>query len=170
MPDKHENLEQVLGNFLDGPELQNAIDDIGAGDRLLAQNPAPRPSARLLERINADVASALAHRRHRRRRMLSIGRSVAAAAAIVMVASMLFFSGHVIRERPGTHPGVAFAARGWWDDNAVEGMSSAVDDVFQTMLTIGSHESYTEQQIPDFIVSGSDEPEFIAISDPFWKG
>ncbi len=46
MPDKNDNLEQLLGGFFNEAETRQAADDIRLGEGLLSEYPAPLPNAR----------------------------------------------------------------------------------------------------------------------------
>ncbi len=170
MPNRNENLEIILCDFLPAAEAHEAAEVIASGERMLWENPAPAPSADLLADINAKVGAAL----HGGRRTAShwFGRVAAVCAAIVMATSILFlFSGDAPHEiAQPTLNAAALPAPGWWDDHVVEGMSAEIDRVLETMISISVEDCYIAGQKPEFDLAELEELELIAMSDDFWKG
>lgn len=165
MYDKNDNLEELLGGFLDKAEARAAAADIRRGDLLLSEYPAPQPDTRLLEEIKAKVGDSLAVAAAGRRQAKWIGRAVAVAAAVIVIASVLLLSPR------GQSPGTAVAGTdGLWDDAAITSLRAEIDAVLDTMISISADEYGFDEGAGDFAEAELDELEMVATNDDFWKG
>lgn len=165
MPDKNDNLEELLGGFFGDAETRAAAADIRRGDLLLNKYPAPRPDTGLLEEIKAKVGDSLAVAAARRRQAKWIGRAVAVAVAVIVAASVLLLS-------PSDQtPGTAVAGTdGLWDDAAITSLRAEIDAVLDTMISISADEYGFDEGAGDFAEAELEELEMVARNDDFWKG
>ncbi len=162
MTNKHDNLEELFGGFLDESEARQAAEDIRAGDSFLHDYPAVRPDARLLEEIKAKVGDSLGAAA--RRRVYWMGRAVAVAAAIIVIASVL-----LLRPSPGPSDVVA-PGKEFWNAGAIASLRAEIDAVVDTMISIGTDESGFDEGAGDFAEAELEELEMVAMNDDFWKG
>ena len=159
MPDKNDNLEQLLGGFLNETEARQAAADIRLGDGLLSEYPAPLPNARLLEEIKTKISRSLATGG---RRVYWVRRAFAVAAAVMVIASALLLW-------PG--PQQSFAGSGdMWDDAAITSLRAEIDAVLDTMIAIEADEYGFDEGAGDFAEVELEELEMVAMNDDFWKG
>jgi hypothetical protein len=167
-----ENLDELLARFMDAGQAKDAAEDIRAGDRVFAENPAPPPEPALIAKINTAISTTLQINRSiafRRR----IYKMTAVAAAFIIFASLSVR----IFEPPAIHQGgAAYAAiipAAVWegddiiaDDAELATISAAMDQIEGEMLAVqdgeGGFEGYDE--LLDL------ESELIDIESDFWKG
>ncbi|RKY06009.1 MAG: hypothetical protein DRP66_09660 [Planctomycetota bacterium] len=162
MPDKNDNLEQLLGGFLNEAEARRAAADIRLGEEILSEYPAPQPDARLLEEIKTKVSRSLGAAATARRRLYWVRRAVAAAAAVIIIASVLLL---------WPAPQQSFAGSGdVWDDAAIAGLRAEIDAVLDTMISIETDEYGFDEGADDFAEVELEELEMVATNDDFWKG
>jgi len=161
MPDKNDNLEQLLGGFMNEVEAHEAAADIHRGDELLSEYPAPLPNAHLLEEIKAEVSRSLAAGR---KRVYWVRRVVAVAAAVIIIASvmLLWHGGGTTPVYPGT--------AGLWDDTAITNLRAEMDAVLDTMISLEADEYGFDEGAGDFAEVELEELEMVATNDDFWKG
>ncbi len=160
MPDKNDNLEELLSGFVNEAEARQAAGDIRLGDELLNEYPARRPDARLLEEIKAEVSRSLATGR---KRVYWVRRAVAAAAVIVVASVLLLWPG-------GGTPPVYADTTGLWDDAAITSLRAEIDAVLDTMISIEADEYGFDEGAGDFAEAELEELEMVAMNDDFWKG
>ena len=161
MPDKNDNLEQLLGGFLNETEARQAAADIRLGEGLLSEYPARRPDARLLEEIKTKISNSLATGR---KRVSWIRQAVATAAAMIVIASVL-----LLWPGGGTTPVYADTAS-LWDDAAIADLRAEIDVVLDTMIAIEADEYGFDEGAGDFAEVELEELEMVATNDDFWKG
>ncbi len=161
MPDKNDNLEQLLGGFLNEAEAREAAADIRRGEGLLSDYPAPRPDGRLVKEIKAKVSRSLATGR---RRVHWAQRAVAVAAVIIAVSVLLLLTA----DQPRTI--IADPGPDWWDDARVAGIRAEIDEVLDSMISISVDEYGLDESEPDFTEVEMEELEMVAMNDDFWKG
>ena len=161
MPDKNDDLEQLLSGFLNEAETRQAAADIRLGDGLLSEYPAPQPDARLLEDIKAKVNRSLATGR---KRLYWVRQTVATAAAVIVIASVL-----LLWPGGGTTP-VYADTTGLWDDAAITALRAEMDAVLDTMISLESDEYGFEEGAGNFAEVELEELEMVATNDDFWKG
>jgi hypothetical protein len=162
----HENLVELLQQFLEEPAARAADEEIRAGERWLQAYPAPAPEARLLAALKAQMAgSAL-----RRQRTLRLVRTALAAAAVIAIAWIGLFG-----PRPAHQPRVSYAAiipAAVWESDDI-----AADDLDIVYFTAELRQIEAQMHALD---AGEDETgeggldeyenELIAIETEFWKG
>jgi hypothetical protein len=164
----HENLIELLRQFMEEPGAQEAQEDIQAGERWLDACPAPPPPSRVIAAIHRQMALS-ARRRHRIVRL--IHTSVAAAAAIVILALIGQLGPRPVRRPHALH--MAFIPTAIWES----------DDLTTDDLDLAYYSGEIRQieaqmhalEAGDSDVSGNDasdelEMELLAIQADFWKG
>ena len=167
-----ENLEEFLGRFMDAGDAKNAAEDIHAGDRVFAENPAPAPAPVLIAQIKAAVSTTLETNRAAAFRS-RIYRVLAVAAVFMIFASLAVR----IFEPPGRREaGTAYAAiipAAIWeghdimaDDAELATLSAAVEQLEGEMLAVQDGDAGIEAY--DELLEL--ESELIEIESDFWKG
>ncbi len=162
MPDKSDNLEQLLEGFLNEVEAREAAADIRLGEGLLSEYPARQPDARLVEEIKAEVSRSLETAATARRRVYWVRRAVAVAAAVIVVASVLLLW-------PAPQQSFAGSAD-LWDDAAITSLRAEIDAVLDTMISIEADGYGFDEGAGDFAEVELEELEMVAMNDDFWKG
>jgi hypothetical protein len=184
----NQDLEKLLSQFMDQPEVQQAADDIVAGDRLFERYPAPPVSQQALQRIRCDVA-----KRTRLQRLfggLSFAGSAAAAAVIVFALlqgprtnpvgnETIVASAH----KPVSNPAVAAPERprdlpppavGLWNRLASHELLHQIDreltDVADSIDAIKSESYKGFVNTLKIDLLELEELELLTASSDFWKG
>jgi len=161
-----ENLREVVGRFVPACDAEAFIEDIEKGSKILEQNPAPAPDARLTDSIKADLARSLG----RRKQILRAWRAaVSAAAAVIVVVSILavqvFHTAH--------EPPIAIMSAKIWESRDL-----SADDPQLALFTeqLDQIESeFVALQLGEGAANGTFdltevEEELLEISNSFWKG
>jgi len=167
-----ENLEELFGRFMEAPEAKNAAEDIRAGDRLFAENPAPPPDRAIITQIKTAVSAELETNRAAAFRS-RIYRVLAVAAVFIIFASLAVR----IFEPPAHHrPPLAYAAiipAAVWeghdmmnDDAELATLTAAMEQIEGEMLAVQDGDAGFE--VYDELLEL--ESELVEIESDFWKG
>ncbi len=167
-----ENLNELLGRFMDAGQAENAAEDIRAADIIFAKNHAPGPDQALVAKIKTLVSDTLEiHRSIAFRRRIYRVAAVAAAFIIVSALSVRIFQPPVHRQGPDAYAAIIPAAV--WegddivaDDAELATISAAIDQIQGEMLALQDGEDGLEayDELLDL------ESELIEIESDFWKG
>ncbi|MFA5424066.1 MAG: hypothetical protein WC374_09450 [Phycisphaerae bacterium] len=172
MNKNNENLKEILSGFYPEAEAAKVEQDILAGDKLLADNPTPKPDTELINRIKSRINVELAQRQ-RRRAFRYVRATVTAAAAVLIIGVTLFM---IQPEQPQEQPSVAamtsdipqqiWESEDLMNDDVTLAMLAAdidavEDEVFALRFDSGSGETINLDEV---------EIEFVDIGDDFWKG
>ena len=163
----HENLIELLQQFMDEPTARVAHEDIQAGERFLDAYPVLTPDARLLATIKKRMA-VTALRRHRIVRLVH-GTLAAAAAVIVLALIGLLGPGSANRSHVSY---VAIIPPAIWDS---DDMTADDLDLAYFSSEIGQIEAQIQALDAGESESGGGtldefEDELMAIQADFWKG
>jgi hypothetical protein len=161
----HEDLNSLLRRFLDPAQAREARQDIRSGERLLRAFPAPSPSRETLDRIKAEIRTAL-WRRHRVRRV--VRPSLAAAAVIAFAAVGLLERGPASRP-PASHANLLPAAV-WDSDNIAADdldlvyFTTEVRQIEAQVAALDAGETLGRGAVDEL------ETELAQIETEYWKG
>jgi len=164
----HENLSELLRQFMDESTARATQEDLKAVERMMAGCPAPTPSRGILSAIKTQmIVSAL----HRRRRIRIFRRAMAAAAALVMTILIAQHGRNPAGSSSTTFASILPAAV--WESNNL-----AADDPDLVYFT--SEIRQIEAQMRDLEAGDTDirgrktldelELELLAMETEFWKG
>ena len=167
-----ENLEELFGQFMEGSQAQEAARDVGMGERVFADNPAPAPDVDLVRHIKANIRTALEDRRaiSFRRRVYRVA-AVAAAFVIFAALSVRVYENRISQQKPVGYASIM--PRVIWEGNDIVAddadlatIAAAIDQIEGEMLTLdegeGSIDAYDELL--------ELESELVAMEGDFWKG
>jgi hypothetical protein len=168
-----ENLEQLLGRFLDAEQARKAADEIKQGDKLFALHPAPEPDKRLIASIKGRVAARLS--RSQAAGYKAKAYKIAAVAAAIIILSLVglqFFKQS--RPEPGIErTTVAESSHetwsGWDETDADVELADLTEEIDQIegnilALRLGEQDSVNGTVLVDI------ETEMVEIDNFFWKG
>jgi len=167
-----ENLEQLLGQFLDAQEAAQAKEDIEIGRRLLGGYAVPQPGAERIAKIKAEIEQALQERPEKVSNKLVI--QVAIAAAVIIIAAVVGVrqfagSGHS-GEKAGTDTGISAAV---WEDESISAddadllvLSAELEQIEDELgvLTSGENGSVRQTELSQL------EMQLVEVNSEFWKG
>ena len=165
-----DNFRELFERFMGAEEASRAAGDIGSGDELLREHPAPEPSDELLTSIEHRISRRLSGRRwyHLREKPY---RLAAVAAAIVVLVSFL-----ARMERGGKSNDVVFASvipAALWESSDIAAEDAELiaytAEIEQIEEQIDSLEAGEENGNGDNAISEL-EVELTNISGDFWKG
>jgi hypothetical protein len=164
-----ENLRHLFESFYDSDKAGQAAEDVFEGERILRENPAPRPSEGLKAQIKTRVGLTLM-----RSRKVSSYRFVyqmAAAAAVIIIVFAVTIKTTDNEQMPLQR--LSFIPAAVWDSNNI-----TRDDADLLVLTAKIDQAEQElagAQLTQYIFNGTDptdelEMELINIDTEFWKG
>jgi hypothetical protein len=166
-----ENLKAVFERFFDSADTGQVVEDVLRGERILRENPAPRPDEQLLTDIKAQMAAKL-HPRRRRSFFMSTAFRAAAVAAAVIIAATLTVVVVDIAHQPRADQIATITPSIWEssdiaeDDRELAMLTAEVEQINAELLAFEPHETNG---------NGSGalaelEIELIEIDSDFWKG
>jgi hypothetical protein len=168
-----ENLEQLLGKFLDTEQARKAADEINQGEKLFALHPAPEPDERLIASIKGRVAASLS-----RPKAVSYKAQVCKVAAVAAAIVVWSWVGLQFFERSQPKPEIKRATvaesspRTWsgWDTTEVDAeladLAEEIDQIEGSILALrlGEQDGVNGTVLVDI------ETEMVEINNSFWKG
>lgn len=163
----HENLRDLLRQFMEEPAARAAQEDMEAGEHWLRAYPVPAPRARVLATIKVQMAAA-ARRRHRIVRLAHA--AVAAAAAVIVVALIGHFG-----PAPGSRSQMTLAAllpAAVWDSDDIMNQdldlayfSSQIGQIEAQVRALEADEGEADGEAPEDF-----ELELLTIQAEYLKG
>lgn len=162
-----ENLSELLGQFYDGPEASEVLEDIKVGDAILGENSAPVPSDELVLAIKSKAAERLEQQKTVPLRSIIYHVSTVAAAILIVVGIGIMRINKAEIETAG------IVSASLW-----ENLSSAEENDELVTLTAEIEEIESELvalQLNETNGNGQNrvielEMEYIEIESDFWKG
>ena len=172
-----ENLKELLERFVGAEQAQKAAENISQGEQILRDNPAPKPSKKLITEIKSEIGAELLRSRTIKtsgfRKTAYEIAAVAAAVIIISAISIKFFPKTQEPEKPG---GISYAslipASVWegddiaTDDADLAILNAEIEQIEGEVLTLQSGESESNGQSAVTEL----EMELIEIESDFWKG
>jgi len=166
-----ENLKALFERFLDSADTGQVVEDVLRGERILRENPAPRPNGRLLTDIKAQIAAKLHPGRRRSFIMSTAFRAAAVAAAIMIAAAVTVVVVDIAHQPRGVQ--IAIIEPSIWQSSNI-----AEDDRDLAMLTAEVNQINAELLAFEPRETNGNgtgalaelEIELIEIDSDFWKG
>jgi hypothetical protein len=169
-----ENLKELLARFFDAEQIEDWTEDYRQTERMLRDNPAPRPDDTLTAGIKAETTALLRSRRARHVKRLLL-EAVGVAAAIVIVASVsvkLFNRKSDIQPRSSVYTSSLLPTAIWESDNIATDDTDLV--VYTAEIEQIEHEVTTLEsgEVPGENESTLTEleTEYAEINSDFWQG
>ncbi|MHC4551939.1 MAG: hypothetical protein ACYSUT_04115 [Planctomycetota bacterium] len=163
--ESHDNLKQLLQQFVDHPKNREMADDIEHGDRLFEAYPAPSLQPETLEAICTNLPKRLQHEKQMHARCRWAG--VAAVAAILVLGLLVLNTGN---NRP--YEATLLIVTGEWPLNEQSSLSdierelSTLDETIRTM----DNDTYEPVNQLRFDIVEIEEIEVDTSNAEFWKG
>jgi hypothetical protein len=161
-----ENLEELLGRFLDGKQAKDAAGDISKGEQILRRHPAPVPDDVLLADIKGKIAKALSESEKKANTFKgAVYRVTAVAAAFIILATIsvkLFEKSPVASITPQT---VWESVDGAAEDAEWAVFTARTEQIESDALSLKSYENGVyEKEITEM------ESDLTEMDSDFWKG
>jgi hypothetical protein len=160
-----ENLESLFDDFFDEQQSKSSANDVSAADKLFDDNPAPKPSAELIEQIKGRVEQKLSQQKNHRTTHHYL-KIMAAAAAVILISFVVL---QILSNK--TEPPGKSKINEWVLDNSTESdiefavLAAEIDEIEEEIITMNLAENGIESESIDEL-----EIELMEINDDFWKG
>ena len=167
-----EELKGLLKKLLNSPEVEEAIEDVRKGERILSEHPAPEPDKQVIGNIKAEIARAILCKKAAAFKRIAY-RAVAVAAAVIILAAVgvkLFEKGN---GEPGKIVTASIIPKAIWESGHL-----AADDAELATLTAEIEEIESEILAVKLGENGGNgftdleelEMELAEINSYFWEG
>ncbi len=167
-----ENLKDLFEKFLNPERVEQAVEDIQRGERILRSHTAPEPDAELIANIKAETAASLLRKKENAFRRM-VYKTVAVAAGFILLVAIgveLFEKGRGEPERVATG---SITSKAVWesdrlaDDNAdLATLIAEIEQIESDLLAVqlGENGGNGPEAVTEL------EMELIEINGDFWKG
>jgi hypothetical protein len=170
---KHENIEELFGQFLSAQQAGQAAEDIDKAEQMLDENPAPAPDEQLLTDIKVQVTRVLI-RQSRIAIVRSIAYKAAATAAVVLMLAAL--STRLFEKEVPTINNMEFAPEAvdiiWEsddilaDDSELAMLRAEIEQINSDLLRL----QLAETDSLEYSETTELESKLLEIEGDFWKG
>lgn len=164
--ESHDNLEQLLRQFVDPTQSRQMADDIDHGDRLFDAYSAPSIQAETLAAICSRLPGQYQHDKkiYARRRWAAI----ASVAAILLVGLLVLLTGNDDPYKPSF-----FVAAGEWplsEQTTLDDIQSELSTIDEAIGTMDTSSTYEPVNPLRFDIIEIEEIEADTSNAEFWKG
>lgn len=167
-----EDLRELVARFFEAEQAESCLQDFQEGERILRENPVPKPNDTLIANIKAEIGLWLPiHRARLSRHRLYRRAGVAAAIVLVSWIGTLLFN-----QGPSVGPGRVEAASLWptaiWESNDIAAddenlvvFTAAIDQIEDEVMTLeADDDTYQSDKTLDEL-----EMELVVVRNDFWK-
>lgn len=163
--ESHENLEQLLRQFVDTAHARQMADDIAQGDRLFDSHSAPSVRDKTVKAICTNVTNQIRHEKHVHAHRRWAG--IAAVAAMLLLGLLVLHTGN---NRP--YESHFFVAAGEWPLNEQAALTDIESELSTLDETIGKMDNSTYEPVNPlrFDIVEIEEIEADTSNTEFWKG
>jgi hypothetical protein len=169
---KHEDIEELFGQFLPAQQAASAANDIDKAEQMLDENPAPAPDEQLITDIKARTAETLAQNRAATFR--GFVYKAAATAAVVLILAAL--STKLFEKEVPTINNMQFASDAvdiiWEsddilaDDAELAMLRAEIEQINSELLGL----QLAETDSLEYSETTELESKLLEIAGDFWKG
>jgi len=167
-----ENLAELIEKLYNGEHAGEVFEDVRDGERILRENPAPKPGTGLIADIKAEIATHLSAQQVQISKWRTYKRAAVAAAVIIIatIGTTLIEDNPQKTERTGQAAGIIPTAI-WesdniaFDDENLAVFNAQIEQIENEVMHLESpdDEGSSVESIEEM------EIELIVVSNDFWK-
>ena len=165
-------LKDLLGKCLEPEQVDQAVEDIRAGERILEKNPAAEPGDAVISRMQAEISRALAQKKAKGGRATAYKFAFAAAAIVIVaiVSVRLLEKGGSEIEKGFVKAVIPDSA---WESDDISAADAELGELVAEVEQIES--DIFSLRLGEYVGNGDDgademEMELTEINGSFWKG
>ena len=170
--DSQENLKDLIKCFYSNEETFDVLGDIELGDKLLQNNPSPKPSKKLIAAIKADISNTIKRSKYKALKSQMYRLTAAAAVLVILLAVSIFLDQNSTIDHEQTATATVLAASIWesedirGDDELLALLTAEIEELERELIAVDLGELNGES-VGEF---DELEAELIEINTEFWKG